>query len=234
MNEFLGKSVVFIFYVALFIVFPFNLVGSILRVGLLWAMVQLIVYDKTPNSALEYERRGCDRYDAKDYLGAMADFIEVIRLSPNSNAYYNLGLCYTKLGHYEKAIANYSQAIKLLPYNIHAFQQRARAFFSLGNHVHAIEDCNYALEINRHDFEAHNIRAYAKSYSGDLQGAIEDFSHTLRLYPSAHTYCNLGITQWLMEKRDEALDNLSKAIIQDSRFPSSNYLRGNVYYDSIR
>ena len=56
-----------------------------------------------------YARKG-------DLERAVADYTEVIRLSPSfAPAYVNRGVCYTRGGKHDEAISDYTEAIRLDP-----------------------------------------------------------------------------------------------------------------------
>ena len=86
--------------------------------------------------------RSADKFNKEDYLGAIKDLTEAIRLDPNNaQAYWLRELSYTYSGNFEKAIKDCNQALKLDPK----------------------EDCNQALKINPNYAEAYYNRGIAKS-----------------------------------------------------------------------
>ncbi|MGK7894284.1 MAG: tetratricopeptide repeat protein, partial [Xenococcus sp. (in: cyanobacteria)] len=60
--------------------------------------------------------RGKDKYNHKNYQGAIADYTKAIEINPQySDAYKNRGNARRKLGDHQGAIADYDQAIELNP-----------------------------------------------------------------------------------------------------------------------
>ena len=72
------------------------------------------------------------------------------KIEEGSIAHHNRGLAYEKLGKYQRAIEDYSQAIRLDPNNAEAYNHRGIAYYNLDNRYHACDDWRkacYYLEI---------------------------------------------------------------------------------------
>ena len=67
-----------------------------------------------------------------DFLGAIEEFNEAIRLDPgNSNAYTNRGFAYNQLGMYQRAIEDLDDAIRLDPDRAEAYNNRAFSYYNV-------------------------------------------------------------------------------------------------------
>ena len=64
--------------------------------------------------------------------------------SDDAAAYYSRGLAHAELGRYEKAIAEYDEAIRLRPDYVEAYNSRGTAHAELGRHEKAIADYDVA------------------------------------------------------------------------------------------
>ncbi|MCL4256292.1 MAG: tetratricopeptide repeat protein, partial [Anaerolineae bacterium] len=65
----------------------------------------------TPTSASEYFDRAYKKFEEGDFLGAIEDYNQVIRLDPHDHvAWYNRGLARWNLRQNDDAIADYTQA----------------------------------------------------------------------------------------------------------------------------
>ena len=71
---------------------------------------------------------GEQKYNKKDYQGAIADLDKVIELNPKYfDAYNNRGVVKGKLKQHKKAIADFDKAIKLNPKDAQAYYNRGVA-----------------------------------------------------------------------------------------------------------
>ena len=74
------------------------------------------------------------------YQSAIKDFDAAIRLNPQSDAYYNRGVAYRKLGQFERAIEDYDEAIRLDPQYAEAYYLRGAAYGAIGKSIEAERD----------------------------------------------------------------------------------------------
>ena len=80
------------------------------------------------------------------YLDAIADYTQVLRLRPNdAEAYYNRGYAKENLGQYEAAIADYDQALQIKPDYAKVYSNRGAAKCNLGRTAEAKQDFQTAL-----------------------------------------------------------------------------------------
>ncbi len=102
---------------------------------------------------------------------------------------------------YDRAIANFSQAIEINPRDADAYTNRALAKEKIGDFDEAISDYSHAIEINPQDTDAYVNRGIAKQKSGDSDGAISDYSHAIEFDSRDDlAYYNRGTAK--MDKRD--------------------------------
>ncbi|MER3589763.1 MAG: hypothetical protein C4322_19420, partial [Mastigocladus sp. ERB_26_1] len=92
------------------------------------------------------------------------------------------GLAHYKLGNYERAIADYTQAITINPNYIKAYNKSGLARYQLGDYEGAIADYTETLKININDADAYYNRGNARCCLGDKQGAIADFQKATSIY----------------------------------------------------
>jgi tetratricopeptide (TPR) repeat protein len=92
--------------------------------------------------------QGMEKGIQGDYQGAIADFTEVIRLSPNEvEAYYNRGIAYAKLNNYREAIADFNQALNLNQKIADIYVERGKVQLALGNREAAMADLKVAQKL---------------------------------------------------------------------------------------
>ncbi|WP_166482214.1 tetratricopeptide repeat protein [Scytonema sp. UIC 10036] len=100
-----------------------------------------------PKSSVEFVNRGRDRFQRKDYKGAVEDFDRAIILNPNdANAYYHRGLLLHELGDNLNAVLNFDRALQLNPRYADAYLRRAGARYNIGDRPGTIQDLQLAAK----------------------------------------------------------------------------------------
>lgn len=103
-----------------------------------------------PNPDLFYERANRNFMNGM-FDDAIRDYTFAIRFTPigphpiYAYIYNNRGLSYYQLGNFEKAIEDFSTAIKLDPLNARIFTNRANAYAANDQHIQATIDFHLAL-----------------------------------------------------------------------------------------
>lgn len=90
-----------------------------------------------------------------DEINAIADFSEVIQLNPSTNAYYNRGVIYYQSQHYQWALADFDQALKLDSNNVAAYYNRGNTKYELKNELGAVEDYKIATSLESAGYVIH-------------------------------------------------------------------------------
>ena len=134
-------------------------------------------------------------------------------VSATAVIYSNIGNDYEFKGDFNKALANYTQALKANPYIAGVYCNRGFAFAERGNLTQAIADYNKALEINPNDEDAYNDRGLAYKNKDDFARAILDYDKALEINPnSAQIYVNRGNVYSLRGDLAKGILNYTKAI----------------------
>lgn len=84
-----------------------------------------------------------------------------------------------KYENYRQAISDLSEAIRIDPDFIEAYENRGVARYYSGDFTGAIEDFDKALELNPYDFETYGRRGWAKFSIRDFKSAVADFDKAL-------------------------------------------------------
>jgi len=92
------------------------------------------------------------------------------------------GYIYTGLGDYERAIADYTEAIRLAPEFAVAYNNRGYAYDNLGNYEQAIADYTEAIRLNPENAAAYTNRGHAYKAQGDLIATRADWERAVELY----------------------------------------------------
>lgn len=115
-------------------------------------------------------------------------------------------------GDYETAISRYTQALRVDPKLVSAYNGRGLARFDLGDERGAVEDYTQALRINPKLVRAYVNRGVVRSALGDRQGALKDLNAALRVDPSnANAYDSRGDIRAQMGNKRAAIQDYRKA-----------------------
>jgi tetratricopeptide (TPR) repeat protein len=101
---------------------------------------------------------------------------------PNAQAYVNRGLAYGK-DELDRAIADFTQAIRLDPKYLEAYLYRAVAYHNKGEKDRAITDYSQIIKLDPKFAAAYGFRGTAYQNRGDNDRAIADFTQAIRLDP---------------------------------------------------
>lgn len=115
-------------------------------------------------------------------------------------AYGNRGTAWHAKGDNDRAIADYSEAIRLNPKDVPAYNNRGTALRDKGDLDRAIANYNQAIRLDPNDVAAYNNRGNAWHEKGDAKRAVVDYSETTRLDPKnalgfrtrGYTYFEIG------------------------------------------
>lgn len=180
-------------------------------------------------TAKEFYDRGLEKANKEDYKGAIEDYNEALRLSPNYViVYYSRGYARNQLEDYKEAIEDLNQYIQKNPKDAAARSQRGLAYKELHKYDEAIADLNKAIEINSKDAYAYNIRGIAYKYQGNYAQAISDYSKAIELKhdPLSYPYYNRGTAHYNEENYKAAIEDYSQAISLDPNYALAYYNRG--------
>jgi class 3 adenylate cyclase len=112
---------------------------------------------------------------------AIEAYSEAILLEPSARAYNNRGIAYFDKGQWQKAIDNYTEAIRLDPQYGEAFNNRAWTKVKAGRAAVALNDANKAVRLLPKNAYAWDTRAHVHEALGNRKAAIRDFRTALDL-----------------------------------------------------
>jgi Flp pilus assembly protein TadD/V8-like Glu-specific endopeptidase len=157
--------------------------------------------------------KGNDKYYKKDFLGALADYSEAIKLDPNYlEAYNNRGNARYALGDNQGAIADCNQAIKINPNFAYAYVLRGNARIKLGDKQGSITDYTQAVKLDPNYLDAYVLRGYVRIQLGDNKGALADYNQAVKLDPNlALAYAHRGYVRNELGDKQGAIQDVQKA-----------------------
>ncbi|XP_018790490.1 PREDICTED: RNA polymerase II-associated protein 3 isoform X2 [Bactrocera latifrons] len=100
-----------------------------------------------------------------------------------ANEIKDKGNKYVKLGEYEKAINEYTNAIDIFPEDPIYFCNRALCYLKLERYNECIEDCEHAIEIDSLSVKAYYRRMQANECLGNDMDALKDCTNVLMIEP---------------------------------------------------
>jgi len=165
-------------------------------------------------SVEEYFNRGIERLNSENYNGAISDFNNVIRITPDFvSAYNDRGISKGNLKDYYGAIADYTKAIELDPNYDKAYNNRGFSKNNLKDYYGAISDLNKAIELDPNYADAYYNRGISKGNLKDENGAISDYNKAIELDPNNDkAYNNRGILKKNLKDYYGAISDYTKAI----------------------
>ncbi len=96
---------------------------------------------------------------------------------------FNRGNACSGRGEHDKAIAAFTEGIRLEPNRPGPYSNRGRAYFAKGEYAKAIADCTEALRLNPQSEGAYFIRGWSYSQMQQPGKAISDFTELIRIAP---------------------------------------------------
>jgi lipoprotein NlpI len=133
-------------------------------------------------------------------------------------ARYDRGLAYDRKGDHDRAIADFSEAIRLDPKYAEAYSERGFAYRMKGDLDRAVADYTEAIRLDPKDPIPHYNRGIAYRAKGDLDRAVADFNEAIRLEPKdAIAYRGRGLAYLYAGNPAKALADVSQATELDPK-----------------
>jgi Tfp pilus assembly protein PilF len=131
--------------------------------------------------------------------------------------WFNLAICYIKMGQTEKGIEAYNTALTINPDHTNSLNNVGYALTLQDKFEEAIPLFNKAIELKNDFAYAYNNRGFCKIKIGDLESGLADIKHSLQLDPeNSYVYRNLGIYHFCKGEYSEALQLFNKAQALDA------------------
>lgn len=134
-----------------------------------------------------YVLMGKAQRDANKPDAALTAFNAAIATKSSAAAYGLRGTVYYQKGDLEKAIADYSEAIRLDAGNGEALNNRAWTYYRTGRQEKALADADIAVRLLAKEAYVWDTRAHIHAKLGNRDAAIRDFRAALAIDPSSQT-----------------------------------------------
>jgi serine/threonine-protein kinase len=139
---------------------------------------------------------------------------------------------------YDKAIADFGEAIRLNPRKVEYYENRgkkyvlrAQEYSTKNDYDNAIADFTDGIRLAPNEARLWNARGSAYLNKGDWQKALPDINETIRLAPWPDHYCNRGCAYMLKGDYAAAILDLDRSIQLNPRYNTrAFFIRGLVYF----
>jgi tetratricopeptide (TPR) repeat protein len=176
----------------------------------------------------------CKKSDGDDALAACTRLIssKTLRGGELAQAYVSRGLIYIRFkADWDRAIADYDEALKLNPKFAGAYAGRAAANLRKGNIDRALPDLNEGLRLDPKSPGIHNVFGYYYNKKGDHERALTEVNEALRLYPQyLYAFSNRGE---IYEKKGEYTKALADFRMALSLDPDKKQIGGREAAEGI-
>ena len=149
-----------------------------------------------------------------------------------AEAHFDRGLAHADKGDCDKAIADYTEAIRLDPKYAKAFNNRGAAYRKKGELAKSMADITKAIQLDPKLAEAYSNRGVSWGEKGDLDKAITDFTEAIRLDPKlAIAFRHRGVAYAQKNDIERSIADLAEAIRLDPKNADAYYSRAISYQE---
>jgi Tfp pilus assembly protein PilF len=139
-------------------------------------------------------------------------------LPRDAQAYINRGLTYLNKGDYDRAIADFNEAIQIDPNNALAYANRGVIYHNKGDYDRAIADYTQAIQLDPKNAMAYYGRGDAFLNKGDNERAIANLNQAIQLDPkNARAYMSRGAAFLNKGDNERAIADYTKAAQLDPK-----------------
>ena len=148
-----------------------------------------------------------------------------------SSAARTRGMECLKKGEYDRAVSEFSSAIKLSAHDLKSFVQRAKAYMKLKRYDPAIDDYTRVLDMTPPNAEILKSRAQAYEKVQRIEDAITDYTTILERLEPKHIDVRVMRGKLYMDtgRLNDALSDFGEVVAIDPRFEQGFRYRALVY-----
>ncbi len=179
-------------------------------------------------------KAGFDARVAGDHEAAirlLSDAIASGSLNDDDRAtsYNNRGIAFAAKGEDDKAVADYTMAIKIAKLYGPAYLNRGNIYSNQGKFDAALSDYNFVITISPSYALAYNSRGAVYYRRGELDAALADFDKAIQLKPDyGNAFWNRARVYSRKDDTPKALADFAEAIRFKSSEPELYFDRGNL------
>jgi tetratricopeptide (TPR) repeat protein len=151
--------------------------------------------------------------------------------SNDANFYREQGIASYRRGDFQRAIANFDEAIRLDPDDARAYNIRGNAWDEMGVSERALADYDEAIRIDPNNPAVFHDRAILWHRKGALDKALVDLDRAIRFsFSDANIYCDRGLVWYEKGRHDRAIADFNQAIKLDPNFAAAYINRGVILH----
>ncbi len=150
--------------------------------------------------------------------------------------HHERGYAYFDQGQIDRAIAEYSSAIRVAPKDAQSHHLRGFAYFTKGAMNQAIADSTAAIRLDPSSAVSLRARGLAQLYSGHPRPAADDFAAAVRLAPSdllGVIWLHVARTRAGQADQQEFATNVTKVDHRTWPGPLANVLKGEITQEQL-
>lgn len=150
---------------------------------------------------------------------AVEYFTDQIKRNPTSQAYQHRGIAQAALGSFDRAVTDFTEAIRQDPNNVAAYNDRGNARRKLGQLDGALADFTAAIKRGARHPAVYTNRGLVRHEQGNFDQALADFNSALQIDPQfAPAWEAGGAARQAKGDAVKAIANYRRAIEIDSTF----------------
>lgn len=178
----------------------------------------------------DYYHQGQTAFENSKYENAVSLFSECLESFQTDSVYNYIGSSYYKLGEFDSAIENYTEAIKINKDNQYALINRGLTYCELGEYKKALDDCNKVIEIDPYNEIAYNNRGYVYHKLKEHKKALDDLNKAIEIDNELYlAYWGRGEVYQVMEYYNKAISDYDEFLSYKDT-SRVYYNRGTCYY----
>jgi tetratricopeptide (TPR) repeat protein len=158
--------------------------------GLIIILALLISTSSFGQKPEYYLKSGIEKYNSKDFEGAINDYTEGIKVDTSfSDGYFYRGICELALQDYKSAQKDFDKTIELEPKFAKAYFNRALLFVMQQQFAQSLPDLDKTIDLDETTPNALILRGQIKAHTGNVKGACDDFNRAKKIGdPRAEKY----------------------------------------------